>query len=240
MRGQEGEAAAAASSAARGALSGTYNLNGQKLGRKGRDTRDRVLAAAAEIIAEGEEISLSAVARRASLGMTSLYNYFSDLTELVLALLEPVMETAEEAYIGMLRERWPDEALAEHCGLYAQRLHAFWMRHAKLLHLRNNMADAHDHRMMLQRVRATQPVIDLFARQMDGDPEVHDSPAMAMASVLMTGIERSVTVTTDPYMTTLLDDPRPRPPEHYLRPATRLIEMAIRDTRERMRDLRAS
>src|SRR5579871_6514030 len=71
----------------------SHNLAGQRLGRKGRDTRERIMAAAAELIDEAGEgaISMSSVARRASLGMTSLYNYFADFTEVVLALLEPVM-----------------------------------------------------------------------------------------------------------------------------------------------------
>src|SRR3546814_7301779 len=84
----------------------SHNLNGQKLGRKGRITRERILAAAIELIDSPEEaVTLSAVARRASLGMTSLYNYFTDLTELLLAVLEPVMATAEKSYLALLRDR---------------------------------------------------------------------------------------------------------------------------------------
>src|SRR5688500_16342358 len=93
----------------------SHNLNGQKLGRKGRVTRERILAATAELLAGPRDapISLSAVARQASLGMTSLYNYFSDFTELLLALLEPVMESAEDAYLAQLREPWSDDELGE-------------------------------------------------------------------------------------------------------------------------------
>ena len=66
----------------------SHNLNGQRLGRKGRDTRDRIIAAATELLAEpgNAAFTLSAVARKAGLGMTSLYVYFKDLGELVLAL----------------------------------------------------------------------------------------------------------------------------------------------------------
>jgi len=75
------------------------NLHGQKLGRKGRVTRDRILAATIELLESpsGEPITMSAVARKASLGMTSLYNYFNDFSELLLAVLDPVMEEAEFA-----------------------------------------------------------------------------------------------------------------------------------------------
>lgn len=216
----------------------SHNLNGQKLGRKGRDTRERILAAAAELIANEPEtqLSLSAVARGAGLGMTSLYNYFGDLTELLLAVLEPVMGTAEEAYVGLLREYWPEDELAERCTGFTQALYAFWEKHSRLLHLRNNMADAHDLRMMQQRILSTQPVILLIVAQMDGDPAVTNTPAAAMASMLMTGIERSITVNTDAYVQTALGEATHRSKEHHLWPAARLMELAIRDARGLMRD----
>lgn len=219
-----------------GAIS--HNLNGQKLGRKGRDTRERILSAAAEIIANEPEtqISLSAVARKASLGMTSLYNYFTDLTELLLAVLEPVMATAEDAYIGRMRDYWPDEELSEYCAEFTRALYGFWQQHNRLLHLRNNMADAHDLRMMQQRILSTQPVINLIVVQMDGDPAIIQTPAVAMASVLMTGIERSITVNTDDYVRTVFGEPPHRSEEHHLWPVARLMELAIRDVRSQMRE----
>lgn len=223
-----------------GAATLSHNLNGQKLGRKGRDTRERILAAAAELIANERDtpISLSAVARKASLGMTSLYNYFTDLTELLLAVLEPVMATAEQAYVGQLRDYWPDEALSDRCRSFAEAFYAFWEQHNRLLHLRNNMADAHDRRMMQQRVLATQPVINLIIVQMDGDPAVTTTPAVAMASMLMTGIERSITVNTDDYLQTLFGEGNQRSKQHHIWPVARIMELAIRDARAQMRDFK--
>lgn len=238
---KEGEAAdvvlqfpaAAASGVARNV---SYNLNGQKLGRKGRVTRERILAATVELLesAGDEPISLSAVARKASLGMTSLYNYFTDLTELLLAVLEPVMATAEDAYMAMLREPWHDEELGARCYRFLCAYYDFWLHHSRLLHLRNSMADNRDARMMMHRVNATQPVIGLFSVQMGGPAEHSLSPAYAMATVLMTGIERTVTVATDRHFADLFGSSFRHEPDHYLRPEARLMELAIRDTREKM------
>src|ERR1700740_1577328 len=118
------------------------NLYGQRLGRKGRDTRDRIVTAADSLLARPEpvQITLSAVAREASLGMTTLYLYFSDLTELLLAVLEPVMITAEEAYLSRIRTRWDDERLGEECYEFMLAYHDFWARHTRILHLRNALA----------------------------------------------------------------------------------------------------
>lgn len=211
----------------------SHNLNGQKLGRKGRGTRERILAATAELLAASDEepISMSAVARKASLGMTSLYNYFTDLTELLLAVLEPVMAESETAFVGMLRDRWPDDHLGERCYAFMRAYHDFWSRHSRLLHLRNSMADNRDERMLIHRVRSSQPIIGLLVAQMDDDPERPNPPSLGMATVLMTGIERMVTVSTDRALTELFGPDRRNEPEHYLRPEARLMELAISDTR---------
>jgi AcrR family transcriptional regulator len=221
-------------SAAAGAKSISHNLNGQRLGRKGRDTRDRILAATNELLASPANfpISLSAVARQASLGMTSLYQYFNDLTELLLVVLEPVMVEAEDSYVRHLRERWPDDALNAHCLEFVSAIHAFWRKHSTILHLRNSMSDQRDKRMMAHRVRVAQPVIGLLVRQMDHDPGVAGSPAAGMATVLYTGIERVVTVATDLILPSVLPGQFAPNIRNFLQSEARLFELGIRDFRE--------
>ncbi len=214
----------------------SYNLAGQKLGRKGRDTRDRIIAAAVELLycsPPETQVSLSAVARQANLGMTSLYNYFSDLPELLLALLEGVMETAEEGYLGLMRSRWPNEELVERCYQFVAGYHAFWARHTRLFHLRNSLSDNGDQRMVDERVGATQPIIRLIVEQMDGDVSKPRSPEYAMATVLMIGIERSVTIATDRELPMLIAQDIQHDGSHFLRPCARLMEMAIWDMRRK-------
>jgi len=214
----------------------SHNLHGQKLGRKGRGTRERILAATVELLEgpAGEPITMSAVARKASLGMTSLYNYFNDFSELLLAVLEPVMAEAEQDYIAMLRTRWPDEELGQRCYAFIRAYHDFWARHARLLHLRNLMADNRDQQLLIHRVRASMPVIRMIVAQMDDDPEAKAPPSLGMATVLMTGMERTVTTATDRPLTELFGKDRRNEPDHYLQPEARLMELAIRDMRQRM------
>lgn len=211
----------------------SHNLNGQRLGRKGRDTRDRIIAATNELLAGSLDapISLSAVARQASLGMTSLYVYFTDLTELLLAVLEPLSADAEASYLRHLRERWPDENLNAHCLEFVTALHGFWHRNSMVLHLRNSMADQRDERMMVHRVHAAQPVIGLLISQMDQDPGVPGTPAAGMATVLYTGIERVVTIATDRILPTVLPGAFSPNVRNFLRAESRLLELGIREFR---------
>jgi AcrR family transcriptional regulator len=212
------------------------NLNGQRLGRKGRDTRDRILGAATRLIycaPPPGALSMSAVAREAALGLPSLYNYFADLSELLAAILDPVMAEAEEAYLAGLRRRWQDDEIAERTCDFVRGYQSFWAKHSRLLHLRNRMTDEGDARMGRARIKATQPIIGLLVRQMDGDPAAPRSREFAMATVLMIGIERSITISTDSDLPARIAENIQHDGAHFLRPCARLLEMAIADMRRK-------
>lgn len=212
----------------------SHNLNGQRLGRKGRLTRERILSAAIELLdgASEDAFTLGNVAKRSGLGLTSLYNYFTDLTELMLAVLEPVMATADDAYLSLLRERWPDEELAEHCYAFVRAYHAFWLRHSRLLHFRNSMADQRDQRMFSHRVNSTRPIIELLVGQM-GEDMTPGHQSATMATMIMIGVERSVTIATDLDIREVAGMPPDLDVDRYLVPGARLMELAIRDVRTR-------
>jgi AcrR family transcriptional regulator len=211
----------------------SHNLLGQRLGRKGRVTRERILAATDRLLADpsGTPLSLSAVAREASLGMTSLYLYFGDLVELVLAVLEPIMESAEESYLGQLRVRWPDAQVGPNALAFVSAFHAFWERHSRILHLRNTN-EMLDVRIVRHRIASAQPLIDLLTFQMDGTSERLGTFRLGMASALVTGLERIATVTTDVELTSLFDQGSPNVP-NLLRGQARLLELGIMDGRGR-------
>jgi AcrR family transcriptional regulator len=211
----------------------SHNLNGQRLGRKGRDTRDRIIAVAQELIADSPEpmITLSEVARRAELRMASLYVYFSDMTALILALLEPVLATAEQEYVHILRDHWSDEELGEKAHEFVAAYHRFWIKHSKLLHLRNHLSERNDMRLMEQRVRTAQPLLILLAKQMGSKSEMRATPMSSMATVLFTGLERVVTVTTDD-MVTSAGEGVPNPQSFLVEAEARLFELGIREYRK--------
>ena len=217
----------------------SHNLNGQKLGRKGQLTRERILAAAMVLIEESGDtpISLSAVARRASLGMTSLYAYFTDLTELLLAVLEPVMKQGgeEQGFYRLLADYWPDDQLEQQCRAFIDAYFAFWTKHSRLLHLRNSMADQYDERMMSARVRSAQPLIAMFRQQLALPGEPLSAAASDMASVLITGIERAVTVATDPVTPNFIEREFGARNTNVVDPLSRLLVLAIRDSRSATR-----
>jgi len=146
-------------------------------------------------------------------------------------LLEPVMATAEDAYLSLLRERWPDDQLAARCEAFVRAYQQFWASHSRLLHLRNSMADMLDQRMIMHRVEATQPIIALLVAQMDADVADFHSPAYGMATMVMIGIERSATIVTDTRLHDLLGWTDQDDEQRYVRPGARLMELALREQR---------
>ena len=215
------------------------NQVGQKLGRKGLLTRERILAATRDLLAADppQPLTLSAVARQASLGMTSLYVYFRDLGELVLALLEPVMASSEDAYVRLVRQRWNDDALGECTLIFVQAFHGFWREHSRLLHLRNAMADQRDQRMSEQRIAMARGVINLLGQQMDAPATRDTGTEFDLASVLFTGLERVVTIATDQDLqATFPPTIRPRFRGATLEQQARVLALAIADERRMARE----
>ena len=98
------------------ALEVRRNLAGQRLGRKGQETRERILAAALRLLEDPENppVTLTSVAREATIRLTNLYLYFPDITELLLAALVRGMDDADTAFMQSLRSRWPHR-LSQSC-----------------------------------------------------------------------------------------------------------------------------
>lgn len=216
----------------------SHNLLGQRLGRKGLSTRQRILAAAQELLEDPEStISLSAVARKMSISMTAIYLYFADLTELLLALLEPLTELAEASHLAELRERWDDDVLGERCLHFLNAYRAYWKDNSRLLHLRNQLADGGDERMKQHRITSSTPLIALIVEQMNTPGAKPGYSHRAMGAVLVTGIDRVMTVHAVGIA------PPPDMPSSYaddvLRAQARLLEMAIRDGRSEQRSASA-
>ncbi len=210
------------------------NLLGQKLGRKGRDTRERIIAAAERLLSGPLDapMSLSAVAREASLGMTTLYLYFSDLTELLLAVLEPITAAAEALSIQHLGAPWPDDNMDECSFAFVEAYYKFCAQHARILHLRNGLANANELRMRNHRSLSAEPPIKLLARQMGGDPTSLFSPTFSLAAALFSGLEHMIIIATDVnYPGWLSGDDGEIRAANLMKAEARLLVLGVRDGR---------
>lgn len=215
----------------------SHNLLGQKLGRKGLQTRERILAAALRLLEDGPgggPLTLSTVAREASVGMTTLYLYFPDLGELVLAASHRVAARADEAYLGQLLVYWPDDELETRCVDFLLDHFRFWQRHGRVLQIRNSFVDANDERFLECRQQTTYPLLDALICQMGADPAEEDSACRRLAILLVTGFERLAMMMTSPNFLATSSGPETGDyVERLIRSEADLVALAIRDKRAR-------
>lgn len=215
----------------------THNLVGQRLGRKGQETRDRIIAAMTRLLAIQDDtpITLSAVAREASLGISTLYIYFPDMGELVLAVLRRTLAEGEPGSTEYLHEFWPDAHLSDSVLRFTQTFFAFWEQHARLLKMRNSFADSRDLRFVRQRQQMSSPVRAMLTRQMCVQPGECDPIYEDCATVVLTGLERVATIVINPDFATLAGFESEEERKHYVErlalAEARLIEALLRDMR---------
>ena len=213
-----------------------YNLAGQRLGRKGQETRERIITAALRLFddSDGPPATLTGVARAAEVRLTNLYLYFPDFGSLLLAALQRMMADAEAGFIDRLKRRWPDAALGDSCLGFLLEHCRFWQRHSRILHLRNALSDT-DPRILEYRQEAAKPLLDLLLLQMDGDRSDADLARSNMATVVLTGFERMATVVTNPHFHAMAnahdESARDTLIDGLIRAEARLLELAIRDCR---------
>ena len=215
----------------------SHNLLGQRLGRKGLETRERIIQATLRLLERPGEplLTMSSVAREASTGMTTLYLYFPDLGDLILAACHRVMEEANQAYMERLRDRWPDEELYDRCIDFLHAHAAFWARHARIMQMRNSYADVSDVRFVEFWNEMSCPIIELLVRQMDAGSGPRRTEALPMAGVLLIGFERlSVSLTTSNFRVAVRTagvEDEVAHGERLLSGQARLMALAIREQR---------
>lgn len=215
----------------------SHNLAGQRLGRKGLETRERILAAMLRLLdaPDGPPLTLSSVAREAAVRLPNLYLYFPDFEALLSAALDRVMQTADEAFINLLRAPWPDELLAERCLEFCRAYYWFWKRNARLLHLRNALSGT-NRKIFEGREKGANEIFALLKRQMQAGAKTSSASASHMAIVVLTGFERVATVLATPYVHVMADSdglPEDVFIERLIEAESRLVEMAIRDQRSK-------
>lgn len=217
----------------------THNLVGQRLGRKGQETRDRIIGAMSDLLQTIDDtpVTLSAVARAAGLGMSTLYLYFPDMGELVLAVLDRTLKENEAGFDTYLGEFWPDDRLSALVLAFTRAHFAFWDKYSRLLQMRNSFADARDMRFVEYRQKMTHPVMSMLVRQMGAQPGACDPLFEDCAAVMLTGLERVATVVINPDFDILAKlegvDERVRYVERLAQAEALLMELMIREMRQR-------
>ncbi len=144
-----------------GPLAGAVALDGRPLGRRGAETRARLLDATAQLLEDNglRELRVVDIARAVGLSPATFYQYFADVEAAVLALSIAVGEETS-SLAGLLAEDWNGPEGLE----FARRLVADfitnWDEHRAVLRTRNLAAQEGDERFRSVRNESLRPLTE--------------------------------------------------------------------------------
>lgn len=172
------------------------NQHGQSIGRKGRETRQRLMTAARKLLQSSSPVQLTVVsiAKAANSSSATFYLYFEDVRDLLLEMSKEA-EADMAAVHAVLDEPWdPQELDMQHAERVVQAYVKVWDKHRAVMRCRNLEADRGDREFENIRLRTTVRIVTRFAEHIfttyPANTQLTYNDAMADASVLVAAMER--------------------------------------------------
>ena len=167
--------------------------SGRELGPRALKTRERILDATEELLAERSVLDLPVVdiARRAGTSPATFYHYFKDVDEVTLTLAVRAAEEMPDV-AGWIRASLGGDDGLERARALVDAFLEHWDKHHAILTLRNLAADRGDRRFLQVRRENIEPVLAALAseigrgqREQRISKEIHRyAAAAALASFL--------------------------------------------------------
>lgn len=171
----------------------TLNKDGQTIGRKGAQSRARLLQSGRTLLdrVPVQKITASGIARDAGLASQTFYLYFKDVDELLLQLCKEAAEDSQ-ALLAELDKPWTQTHLMTRAESFIAAFYHYWDRHRAVLNVRNFLADSGHPRFLEERNTASLPIVQKIAAQIVAahDGSLSDMDALARAIIFFSAIER--------------------------------------------------
>jgi AcrR family transcriptional regulator len=135
-------------------------INGRALGRRGAQTRRRLLDATAELLETHgiRDLRVVDIARAVGSSPATFYQYFRDVEEAVLALAQEVGDEIAPL-VALLEPPWDERRGLDDARALVDGFVDYWDRHRAVLRTRNLAAQERDHRFRDVRNRTLQPFV---------------------------------------------------------------------------------
>lgn len=170
------------------------NKQGQALGRKGEESRRRLLDATLSLLTTDSvhKLSASKIAREADMASQSFYLYFKDIDEILLTLAEEAAADVADI-VSILRGSdsgaTPEALSRDFIDAYS----GYWDRHRPVLNARNYIADSGNVAFLKVRQNATMPMIRAIAeriRAAQPGGALTQAASLSRAVIIFLAIER--------------------------------------------------
>lgn len=142
------------------------NQHGQKMGRKGRETRQKIMDVTLEMLKHRsyKDLTVSEVASEAGVSSSTFYVYFEDIEDVLFACVQ-----AAALDLGDLREilsrDWNDSNLEEQVAAFVETYNALWEKYRVELRVRNLEADQGNLRFLNIRVETTRDILQSLGKK---------------------------------------------------------------------------
>jgi AcrR family transcriptional regulator len=163
------------------------NLYGQKIGRKGAETRARLMKATENLLEKRSimELSVADIAAMAGTSSSAFYVYFDDVNEAVLAVAQTIQQITPEIE-ELLSVPWTAEGAPEKALALVKAYVAFWQEHHAILRIRNVTADEGDKRFEEVRHESVERLHSLLQQRIaDADNGLDPSSGASAVLVLI-------------------------------------------------------
>lgn len=169
------------------------NLYGQKMGRKGIETRARLMKAAENLLEKRSimELGVADIAAAAGTSTAAFYVYFDDVNEVVLAVAQTIEQITPEM-AELLSGPWTEENAQDKALALVKAYVAFWQEHHAVLRIRNLAADEGDKRFEEVRHASVEKLHALLSARIEAASNGLDPSSGASAVLVL--IERVAAV----------------------------------------------
>lgn len=162
------------------------NLYGQSMGRKGTQTRERLIRATTELLEKRSlrDVSVSDIATLAGTSSSGFYIYFTDVSEAALAAAQGIEQITPEIQT-ILEQPWTRNDGQERAAALVEAYVNFSSQHHAILRIRNLSADEGDKRFEEVRHKAVARIHELLEARIKStgnnlDPSAGASAVLAL------------------------------------------------------------
>jgi len=137
-----------------------HNLLGQKLGRKGRVTRQRIMDATLRLLETSfyKDLSVSEIASEAEVSNATFYVYFHDVEEVLYACVQAAAMDLGELH-EILDSEWTAKNVRDKVKRFVDVYNELWEKHHIELRVRNLEADQGNLRFLNLRIETTRTLL---------------------------------------------------------------------------------
>jgi AcrR family transcriptional regulator len=176
----------------------SINKSGQLLGRKGLNTRLRVIEATERLLVQSRGLPppLSMIAPEAKISPPTFYLYFSDVPDAIYATVERISERLRPV-VDLLSQPWDVARAYDHANDFIDAFFGYWSANSAVLRARNHLADEGNERFVQARLHSIDELSAQLATKLR--PALVQGKVVAtpdeLARTMLISIERIATIT---------------------------------------------